>query len=427
MDEEIDFSQTIAIPGPPRSQINVPSSAAVTNTDTNTITSNTNVGTVVARIEGILEQIIDALAAGEELAIGFSPRRAVRQAANVTTEQVHFPGRNQQEAIKFARILLILQLSHDALVSGTVLTKRHIFYQHQDLFEKQREVDDLVDDIAFNLGIGRADLNIVAASKGLLAGPLTIGLQDGSTLNPSSGDLVGNGRPACSVNLGPRHPGFQIDSGRGKGCKGAYSFPTSAEAEIDQYRLSSGHFVPLNSGERLCMVLAKGYPDLTTRSFLNFVNTRHPQLPILGLFDYDPDGVKIMRCYRDGSDRLGHETDLNIQGLQWLGIKSAHLFRDFTGATSAPVSQSSQTSITSTSCRDPVTYMNTRERNAAISTLKKVSDSSNSDIEVSETVHELQVMMALGVKAEIEWLDESGDLCSWLDDEIGEALISDMA
>ena len=39
---------------------------------------------------------------------------------------------------------------------------------------------------------------------------------------------------------------------------------------------------------------------------------------------------------------------------------------------------------------------------------------------------ELQVMLALGVKAEIEWLDESGDLSSWLDDEIGEALISDM-
>ena len=134
-----------------------------------------------------------------------------------------------------------------------------------------------------------------------------------------------------------------------------------------------------------------------------------------------------MRCYRDGSDRLDHETDLNIHSLQWLGIKSAHLFRDFTNTRSAPASQSSQTSITSTACRDPVTYMNTRERNAAISTLKKVSDSSNNDIEVLETVHELQMMMALGVKAEIEWLDESGDLCSWLDDEIGEALISDMA
>ena len=146
----------------------------------------------------------------------------------------------------------------------------------------------------------------------------------------------------------------------------------------------------------------------------------------MGLFDYDPDGVKIIRCYRDGSDRLGHETDLNIHRLQWLGIKSAHLFRDFTNTRSGPASQSSQTSIASTACRDPVTYLSTRERNAAISTLKKTDQSSSGDVEISEMTRELQVMLALGVKAEIEWLDESGDLSSWLDDEIGEALISDM-
>lgn len=75
-------------------------------------------------------------------------------------------------------------------MSGTILTKRHIFYQHQDLFERQTQVDDLVDDIAFTLGIGRADLNIVAASKGVLAGPLTIHLTDGTSLDPCSGDLV---------------------------------------------------------------------------------------------------------------------------------------------------------------------------------------------------------------------------------------------
>ncbi|CAG7565680.1 unnamed protein product [Fusarium equiseti] len=384
MDEGMDFSQTIAIPELTRTrQTNLSSSATLSNTDTNTITSNTNVGTVVARIEGILEQIIDALAAGQELSIGFSPRRAVRQAANAPPEQVHFPGRNQQEAIKFARILLILQLSHDALVSGTVLTKRHIFYQHQDLFEKQREVDDLVDDIAFNLGIGRADLNIVRIVSQTLQGlPLTTA---GRRFKGSIGWAFDH-RPS----------GWQ------------YAEPFLRRSG----RLSSGHCVPPNSGGHLYMVLV--YSSL------------HPQLPILGLFDYDPDGVKIMRCYRDGSDRLGHETDLNIRGLQWLGIKSAHLFRDITGARSAPASQSSQTSITSTACRDPVTYMSPRERNAAFSTLKKVSQSSSNEIEVSETVHELQIMMALGVKAEIEWLDESGDLCSWLDGEIGEALISDM-
>lgn len=81
-----------------------------------------------------------------------------------------------------ARIVLILQLAHDALVSNTVLTKRSvtsaamlkliqkwltlvfrsIFYQHQDLFETQKVVDQLVDDIAITLNLDRGDLNIVS-------------------------------------------------------------------------------------------------------------------------------------------------------------------------------------------------------------------------------------------------------------------------
>ncbi|KAG8669517.1 hypothetical protein FPOAC1_008912 [Fusarium poae] len=390
MDEEQDITQTIAIPElSQRRQTDLPSSVTVNDSDTNTISHNTNVGAVVARIEGILEQVIDALAAGQELSIAFCTRKSARRASNATSEQVHFPGRNKQEAIKFARILLILQLSHDALVSGTVLTKRHIFYQHQDLFEKQREVDELVDDIAFTLGISRGDLNIVAASKGVLAGPLTIGLQDGSTLNPCLGDLI-----------------------------------LVVEKDAVFRSLCSSQFWRVSLSGPGVLVTAKGYPDLTTRSFLNFVSTRYPQLPILGLFDYDPDGVKIRQCYQYGSDRLSHESDLGTETLQWLGIKSTHLFRDYTGDSVAATL--SRSSITSTSCRNPVSYMSTRERNAAISTLKKIANHSHNEAEVSESAHELQLMLVLGVKAEIEWLDESGDLFSWLDGEIGEALISDV-
>jgi meiotic recombination protein SPO11 len=50
---------------------------------------------------------------------------------------------------------------------------------------------------------------------------------------------------------------------------------------------------------------------------------------------------------------------------------------------------------------------------------------SGNDVEASEMRRELQLMLVVGVKAEIEWLDESGDLCSWLDGKISEALISD--
>ncbi|KAF4995184.1 hypothetical protein FGRMN_5322 [Fusarium graminum] len=337
------------------------------NTDTNT-TDNSSVGSVVARIESIFMQVVDALHAGQELALVHTSRRSSRRSTAAQTEAVQYPGRNLQESVKFARLILILQLSHDALVSGTVLTKRHIFYQHQDLFDKQSQVDELVDDIAFNMGVSRGDLNIVAASKGVLAGPLTIRLNDGI-------------------------------------CATAKALWTTSLLEQ-----------------------AKGYPDLTTRSFLNFIHTNHPQLPILGLFDYDPDGIKILRCYRYGSDRLSHEADLSTPALQWLGINSTHLLRDYNGTSHSSsyfLSQSSQVPITSTSSRDPVSYLSARERNAATSTLNKAEHPSVDEFEGCEMRRELQLMLMLGLKAEIEWVDEFGDLCSWLDDEIGEALISD--
>ncbi|KAK7432420.1 endodeoxyribonuclease [Neonectria magnoliae] len=180
------------------------------DSDTNTTTVHglgVVVGSVVTRIETILEAIADSLAACQELSIALSRRGSHRRASENRLEHVCFPGRTVQEARKFgkfffqsrilshlivhpARILLILQLSHDALVSGTILTKRHIYYQHQDLFEKQSQVDELVDDLALTLGVNRGDLNIVAASKGVLAGRLVVELKDGSRLDPTAGNMV---------------------------------------------------------------------------------------------------------------------------------------------------------------------------------------------------------------------------------------------
>ncbi|KAJ3542404.1 hypothetical protein NM208_g4107 [Fusarium decemcellulare] len=286
----------------------------------------------------------------------------------------------------------------------------HIFYQHQHLFDKQTQVDDLVDDIAFTLGISRGDLNIVAASKGSLAGPLTIRLTDGSTLDPCSGDL--------GVAIPTLQSVSRVDTNNVK-------WILVVEKDAIFRSLCSSQFWRTSLCGPGVLVTAKGYPDLTTRAFLNYVHTRHPQLPILALVDYDPDGVKILKCYRYGSDKLGHEANLDTQAIQWLGIKSDQLMQNCVATDHSRSdahntrSQSSQMSITSTSCREPISYLNLRERAAAVSTLKKLSGFSSSDIEVLEMRRELQVMIALGVKAEIEWLDESGDLCQWLDREIG--------
>ena len=74
----------------------------------------------------------------------------------------------------------ILELSHEALLSGNIITKRSglghqftapnqatsdsltrsIYYQNMDLFTSQSMVNEMVDNLAFTLGVGRGDLNI---------------------------------------------------------------------------------------------------------------------------------------------------------------------------------------------------------------------------------------------------------------------------
>ena len=51
---------------------------------------------------------------------------------------------------------------------------------------RQSIVDELVDDVAFSLGIGRHSLNIVAACKGLLSGSLRLRMADSGILDFSS-------------------------------------------------------------------------------------------------------------------------------------------------------------------------------------------------------------------------------------------------
>ncbi|KAM0191320.1 hypothetical protein ACHAPQ_007809 [Fusarium lateritium] len=126
MDEDGNLAQENATPELTDREVNLASEPPGNESaDTNT-TNNASVGSVVARIESVLMRIVDALHMGEELAIVHTSRRSSRRFTNAQPEVVHYPGRNLQESIKFARILVILQLSHDALVSGTVLTKRFV-------------------------------------------------------------------------------------------------------------------------------------------------------------------------------------------------------------------------------------------------------------------------------------------------------------
>ena len=80
-----------------------------------------------------------------------------------------FPGKTKDEAWRFTCLARILSEIHAAVLSGTVLTKREIYYRDPDLYKKQQTVDAYIDDIAYTCGVFRACLNVTAAAKGLYA------------------------------------------------------------------------------------------------------------------------------------------------------------------------------------------------------------------------------------------------------------------
>ncbi|KND93448.1 Meiotic recombination protein rec12 [Tolypocladium ophioglossoides CBS 100239] len=388
--------------------------------------ASTATGALITCMESLLESILDRLSEGKEISISWESRRSLHSRNGESRRQeLRFPGRSLSEGQKFARILLILQLSHDALVSGTILTKRNIFYQHQDLFDNQRVVDELVDDLALTLGVNRDDLNIVASAKGLVHGPMTIRLHDGTAIDASLGDTGTPIPVARSISA--------VDYS-------SIRWVLVVEKDAIFRTLSSSQFWRTSTvGPGLIItasLLAKGYPDLTTRSFLHLIHEQRLEMPIFVLTDFDPDGVNIFRCYRFGSDALAHESTAYNPGVRWLGVRARHVHDFDTALKNHPPpiegpsngsqsSASSRASIASTTSRDPICRLTSRDRKAVKWTLEKAFVRYSEDPEMVWLRRELQVMLMMGIKAEIQWLDDAGNITEWLDRNIAVILSSD--
>lgn len=59
-----------------------------------------------------------------------------------------------------------------------------------------------------------------------------------------------------------------------------------------------------------------------------------------------------------------------------------------------------------------------RDRKVAVGILKRLEHSDSEDEQAQELMRELRIMLMLGAKAEIQWLDEAGSLTEWLDREM---------
>jgi DNA topoisomerase VI subunit A len=72
--------------------------------------------------------------------------------------------------------------------------------------------------------------------------------------------------------------------------------------------------------QRCVIVTGCGMPDVATRAFVHQLHTRLG-LPVLGLSDWNPYGMGIMLCYRNGSKATPDANAFKVP-LRWLGLRN---------------------------------------------------------------------------------------------------------
>lgn len=153
-----------------------------------------------------------------------------------------------------------------------------------------------------------------------------------------------------------------------------------------------------------------------SRRFLHRIAEDFPHMSMYALVDSDPDGIHIMSTYKHGSLRLAHEDvadrdrpGVNLPNLQWLGVQSHHMDR----------ARGNEGNTTTATLADVQGIMNltARDRKKAHRMLEwGVCGEHGSE---PTWRAELQRMLMLNIKAEMQVLDElPGGLVAWMSKQV---------
>lgn len=175
-----------------------------------------------------------------------------------------------------------------------------------------------------------------------------------------------------------------------------------------------------------------------------------PELRLFALVDFDPHGIAILRTFQNGSKRLEHEDDVTVPHMRWLGVRSGDIishisvFDDL--ASQGTESQSSQEVSSQESlvysevdsqlegdrpakrqkikriqdASESIAPLTQGDRKKAIDVMKDICAGDGMDLEVGDLLLELQMMMMLNMKAEIQAVDNFGNITEWLDEKLEE-------
>ncbi|RID44481.1 hypothetical protein BRARA_I01270 [Brassica rapa] len=221
---------------------------------------------------------------------------------------------NAKTAKAFVRVWKVMEMCFQILLQEKRVTQRELFYKllcdSPDYFSSQVEVNRSVQDVVALLRCSRFSLGIMASTRGLVAGRLS--LQE-----------PGKEPVDCSA------------------C-GSSGFPISGDLNLldNTIMTSDARYIILVEKHAIfhrlvedrvfnhipCVfITAKGYPDIATRFFLHRMSITFPHLPILALVDWNPAGLAILCTFKFGSIGMGLEAYRYACNVKWIGLRGDDL------------------------------------------------------------------------------------------------------
>lgn len=201
----------------------------------------------------------------------------------------------------------IMGLVWELCTKGIHTTKRDLYYTDVKLFRTQTESDDVLNDVACMVGCTRTSLSVVASEKGIVIGRVQF---------REAGDLIDCTRMGVGGKAIPPYIERITD------IESDAEFILLVEKDAAFMRLSEDRFY----NKYPCIIItAKGQPDVATRLFLKKLRDTLA-IPILGLVDSDPYGLKILSVYMSGSKNMSYDSaNLTTPDIKWLGVRPSDL------------------------------------------------------------------------------------------------------
>jgi meiotic recombination protein SPO11 len=211
---------------------------------------------------------------------------------------------------QFTKTWQVLAFIYQLLQEKKMVTQREAYYSLVKHFKNQAEFNRSLQNVIGLIGCTRSSLGICASSSGGVAGLLLWKDPDGEWEDCSTG---------CA---GKRVPG-QLEG---------VSFKLIGKIRYIIVVEKDAVFMCL-CNQRIwetvpCILITGcGYPSLSVRGLLRQLKEQF-DLPVFGVFDYNPHGVRILQTYKYGSTSMGTESHAYTVNIQWLGIHHDDLFQE---------------------------------------------------------------------------------------------------